>query len=176
LTKDILRLVAVGLAVGGTALMAPNTLQLIEYLQPTNRHERRKIWTAIRYLERRDRIRMEERDGTQYLLLTEKGRIQHNEDAIWEMSIRHPYRWDRKWRLVMFDLPSGPERVRKSFREKLEDFGFKLYQRSVFIYPYECHEEVNVVADWYGVRKHVRYVVATEIHDMRRFVKEFNLL
>jgi hypothetical protein len=49
-------------------------------------------------------------------------------------------------------------------------------KRSVFIYPHECQEEVLAVAKWYGVEDHVRYLVATEIHDMRRFIEVFKLL
>lgn len=176
LTKDILRLVAAGLAVGGVAIVAPNMLQIIDYFRPKGQQEKRRVRQAIKYLEERDRIRIEYRAGIPHLILTEKGRVQCNEDAIGDMSIRRPHRWDQKWRLVMFDLPSRHDRIRRSFRDKLQDFGFKLYQRSVFIYPYECYGEVNVVAEWYGVKKCIRYVVATEIHDMRRFVKEFDLL
>jgi len=58
---------------------------------------------------------------------------------------------------------------------QLEDLGFKLYQRSVFIYPYECHEEVHTIAKWYGVDQYIRYIVATEVHDMRKYVQEFDL-
>ena len=176
LTKDILRMVAAGVIVGGMAVVAPNTLQLIEYFNPRSQRERNKIWKAIKYLEAKDRLRLEPAQGAPRVSLTEDGRMQLDEDGIWDLAIDVPRRWDHKWRLVMFDLPSRHERVRQSFRLKLKDFGFKMYQRSVFIYPYECEREVNTVAEWYRVKECIRYVVATEINDMRKFVKEFDLL
>ncbi|MBM3261241.1 CRISPR-associated endonuclease Cas2 [Candidatus Kaiserbacteria bacterium] len=176
LTRDILKLVAAGVVVGGMAVAAPNTLQLIDYLNPKGVRERKRIWSTIRYLEQKNRIRIEERGHDQYVYLTSAGETKLNEDTIWELAIKAPYRWDRKWRIVMFDLPSKHEQARKSFRLKLEDLGFKLYQRSVFIYPHECHQEVLTIAKWYGVDEYIRYIVATEIHDMRRFVQEFDLL
>lgn len=178
LARDILRLVGAGVigGVGAVAAATTNTVQIIDYLNPKGVHERNRIWKAIKYLEKKNRVVFEERENYTYVILTKEGRLRLDEDAIWELTIDAPYRWDRKWRIVMFDLPSKHERVRQSFRLKLEDLGFKLYQRSVFIYPYECHEEVHTIAKWYGVDQYVRYIVATEIHDMRRYIKIFDLL
>lgn len=177
LTKDILRLVAAGVIVGSVGIVAPNAIQLIEYFQPRSRAERNKIWKAIKYLEAREKLLLTE-DSKRGIsaTLTEKGRAQLNEDSIWDLRIDPPRRWDRKWRLIMFDLPVRHERARHPFRRKLEDFGLKLYQRSVFIYPHECYKEVRTVAEWYGVHRYVRYIVATEINDMRVFVRKFDLL
>lgn len=176
LVSTILLLVGAGVAVGAVAALAPNTLQLIEYLDPKGRPQRRKIWNAIQYLEKKGDISVEAgKDGKEYVTLTRQGKMRYDEDQLWSLEIRKPRMWDRKWRLVMFDFPSR-SRTRHAFRAKLEDFGFILYQRSVFIYPYECHDEVMAVARWYGLDDYVRYIVATEIHDMRRFAKEFDLL
>ncbi len=175
LARDILRLIGAGVAVGAT-IVAPNTVQLIDYLDPKGRNERNRIWKTIKYLEEKDRVTFQERDGHTYVQLTATGRQQLDEDAIWELAIARPRRWDHKWRIVMFDLPSKRETARQAFRHKLEDLGFKFYQRSVFIFPYECAQEVNTVAQWYGVEQYVRYIVATEINDMRRFAQLFDLL
>lgn len=176
LARDILRLVGAGVVKGSLLAMGPGTAQLIDYFDPKGRHERNRIWKAIKYLEQKNRIRIEERDTGQYAYLTSVGKLKLNEDAIWDMTVKKPYRWDHKWRLVMFDLPARHNKVRNEFRLKIEDLGFKLYQRSVFIYPYECHEEIHAIARWYGIDACIRYIVATEVHDMRRFVKIFDLL
>ncbi len=176
LCKDILRLVGAGVVVGA-AVVAPNAAQLIDYLNPTGRAERNRIWKAIKYLEDKHRLHIEEKNGTQYVQLTEKGRRELDELLIWELAVKQPRFWDHKWRLVMFDFPTTyRDQTRRSFRSKLEDMGFVQYQRSVFIYPHECAQEIDIIADWFQVREHVRYVVATEINDMRYFVKEFGLL
>ena len=176
LARDILRLVGAGIMVGGLSVIAPNTLQLIEYLQPDGRLERNRIWKALRYLEEKNRIRVEERGNVAYLVLTHEGRIRLDEQAIWDLAVDTPRRWDKKWRLVMFDLPATRNRVRQSFRLKLEDLGLQMYQRSVFIFPHDCQKEIRAIAHWYGVDDYVRYVVAEEIKDGRHFAKKFDLL
>lgn len=174
LARDILKLVGAGVVVGATVI-APNTAQLIDYFDPKGRTERNRLWKCVKYLERKHRIQIEERGGEKYVFLTAAGRTKLDEDAVWDLAVNKPRAWDRKWRLVMFDFPSHIP-TRHSFRGKLEDLGFIQYQRSVFIYPYECHEEIHTIARWYGLDEYVRYVVATEVHDMRRFAKLFDLL
>jgi len=174
--RDILRLIEAGVIEVGRNVTDPRVAQIIDTFTPKNSLERRRIWTTIKYLEAKNRISLEEHNGHTYAVLTERGRLQINEDAIWNLAIITPRRWDHKWRIVLFDIPRVYEKKRKPFRLKLEDLGFRMYQKSVFIYPYECHEEVHTIAKWYGVDKHIRYIVATEVHDMRHFVEIFDLL
>ncbi len=175
LVKDLLKLVGAGI-IGATIFAAPNTAQLLEYLDPKSRAQRNKIWNIIHYLERHGDIEVRtEKDGNDYVFLTSKGKYRLTSDSIWELSITRPRRWDRKWRIVMFDFPNNLAN-RREFRLKLQDLGFQLYQKSVFIYPYECREEVFTIAKWLNLHQHVRYVVASEIHDMRHFARIFDLL
>ena len=175
LTKDVLRLIGAGVVLGAV-VVAPNLAQIVDYFNPRGRAERKRIWNAIHYLERRGHVEFEHRGEDRYVTLTKQGKVRIDEHMIWELAIKHPMRWDKKWRIVMFDVPTRCGGIRNEFRGKLENLGFRPYQRSVFIFPYECHEEVITIAKWYGIHEYVRYVVATEIHDMRRFVHEFDLL
>ena len=176
LVPDILRLIGRGVVVTAAAVVAPNTFQLLEYFNPHSRAERNKIWNAIHYLEKHGDVEVRtDPDGKQYLHLTRQGKIRFGGKRIWDITLSTPAKWNHKWHLVMFDFPVKC-RARHAFREKLQDFGFQMYQRSVFIYPHECREEVYAVAKWFEVEDYIRYIVATEIKDMRHFVKSFDLL
>lgn len=154
-----------------------DALELIDCFKPSGRRERDRIWSAIKYLESKHRIKIYERGAQRIVKLARKGEIELNAQAIDDLAIKRPWRWDGKWRFVMFDFPTAHRStLRHSFRLKLGDLGFMPYQRSVYIYPYECHEEVHVVAKWYGVDPYIRYIVATEVHDMRKFAELFDLL
>ncbi len=174
LARDVLKVAAAGLAVG-SVIVAPNMPQIIDYFDPKGVAERRRIWRAIRYLEERNTIEIRKEDGHEMVFLTKKGKVQLDEDSIWDMEIRKPWHWDHKWRLIMFDLPARFERVRRPFREKLADFGLVSYQKSIFIYPYECQEEILTLAEFYGVREYICYIVADEISNMREIAKRFDL-
>lgn len=45
--------------------------------------------------------------------------------------------WDRKWRVVIFDIPERFRNVRNDFRYQLKKLSFALWQRSVWITPFD---------------------------------------
>ena len=171
LVRDILRLVDTSVRENN---LAP-AVQVIESFHPETRIERNRIWKAIKYLEEKHQIILKEKAGERYVHLTSIGKTKLNEFAVWDITVYKPSQWDKKWRLVMFDLPAQAQAQRHQFRSKLEDLGFEVYQRSVFIYPYECHEEVMAVARWFGLDQYIRYIVATEINDIETYMKLFDL-
>jgi len=46
-------------------------------------------------------------------------------------------RWDRKWRLVIFDIEEAARGIRDLFRIKLKELGFAQLQKSVWITPHD---------------------------------------
>ncbi len=174
LGKHILRLIDAGVRVD-SEVVPPNVSQLLAYFNPQGRDERNRIWKALKYLEDRGRIRFENRGNIQYLHLTTEGKVELREILLWEMSITRPRRWDGKWRLVMFDFPVSHEAVRRLFKAKLEDFGFKVYQKSVFVYPHECRDEVAALILWCDAATYVRFIVADTIDDAETYMRLFDL-
>jgi CRISPR-associated endonuclease Cas2 len=77
--------------------------------------------------------------------------------------------------MVMFDFPKEMTTTRNSFRQKLEDIGFKVYQRSVYLYPFECTDEVKSICDFFNAQQYVRYLVAVDIDGAEVYISLFNL-
>jgi DNA-binding transcriptional regulator PaaX len=172
LAQSILRLVE---SEFDTEHAEANALKVINYFKPQDRFERNRIWKAIKYLEEQNRIAIKERGDEYYILLTQEGKVKLAEVAIWDLSIAAPKRWDKKWRIVMFDFPKEMTTTRNSFRQKIEDIGFKVYQRSVYIYPFECTEEVKSICEFFNAEAFVRYVVAIDIDNTEEYIKLFEL-
>src|SRR3989304_9555308 len=55
--------------------------------------------------------------------------------------------WDGKWRVVFFDIPEKDKKRRDGLRKYLGKLGFRQYQRSVFICPYNCEKEVQYLRE-----------------------------
>jgi|SRR3990170_8778436 len=51
--------------------------------------------------------------------------------------------WDKKWRLVIFDIPEKTRGVRDGVREKLKQLGFGMWQKSVYVTPHDVMNEMN---------------------------------
>ncbi len=68
--------------------------------------------------------------------------------------------WDKKWRVVIFDIPQEFHRQRIRFRQKLKNMGFYMLQKSVFIYPYSCDEELSDICKELKISDYVDHILA----------------
>lgn len=50
-------------------------------------------------------------------------------------------KWDRKWRVVIFDIKEKERKQRDWLRDKLKEIGFGMIQESVWISPYDIGED-----------------------------------
>jgi CRISPR-associated endonuclease Cas2 len=148
---------------------------VIEYYNPQDRFERNRVWKAIKYLEEQNRINMRRVDDRYFLEVTEEGELKIEEEEVWELTIRKPKKWDGKWRIVMFDVPMSLSKNRVLFKQKLQQLGFIQYQMSVFVYPFDCREEVEHVATWCGILNYVKFIVADDLSDSEILARHFNV-
>lgn len=96
-------------------------------------------------------------------MLTEKGRrkiLIFNAD---NLKIKKPAFWDKKWRMVIFDIPESKKRARNALRQKLGNLSFYSWQKSVFVHPYNCLDEIEFITELFQVRPYVRFFEATNI-------------
>ena len=80
--------------------------------------------------------------------------------------------WDGKWRLYSFDIPEEFKNARNMLRRKLKQMGCYNIQRSLFVYPYECREEMRQTSVHYKVEKYTLYAEASQI-DIDRELRKF---
>jgi len=117
----------------------------------------------------------ENSDGTTTITLTEKGKnraLTYNFDNI---KIEKE-NWDRKWRAVIFDIPEYKRRGRDALREKIKKMGFCELQKSVWIYPYNCKDQIDFVVELFDLKRYVRFAVMESIDNELHFKNKFNLL
>lgn len=132
-----------------------------------------KEWKKINERSLRDSIRRlykskmvdfrESRDDTVLAVLTDKGKrriLKYNLDKI---EIEKPARWDKLWRLVVFDIPEDKNLGRKALAAKLKELGFYPMQKSVFIHPYECKDEIDFITEIFELAPYVRFLRVKDI-------------
>ena len=116
------------------------------------------LWRVIKEFKH-DRLvdYQEESNGYIKIILTEEGKKRILSYKIDTLSITQQKQWDGLWRLVCFDIPEKKRRRRDALRIKLKESGFFEWQKSVFIYPYPCRDQIDFVVEFFGLRQHVRY-------------------
>lgn len=115
------------------------------------------------------------RDGTLTLVLSDKGKERALTHNLEEIEIRRPVHWDGKWRIVMFDIPEKIKKVRDALRMHFKRMGFYEFQKSVFVHPYPCDKEIEYIMEFYGARRHIRFIVATEIDNALDLKRHFGI-
>lgn len=115
------------------------------------------------------------RDGTLTLVLSKEGKQTALTYDLENLEIKKPDHWDGKWRMVMFDVPETLKRVRESLRMHFKGMGFYEFQKSVFAHPYPCAGEIEYIVEFYNARRHIRFVVATEIDNAVELKRHFKL-
>ncbi len=84
-------------------------------------------------------------------------------------------KWDKKWRIVIFDIPEKKRNLRGHFRDSLKNIGFKILQNSIWISPYGDFEDIKTLAKHYKVEKYVVLIYADKISNDILFKMKFNL-
>lgn len=109
------------------------------------------------------------------LELTDKGRAELLEYETCEKFLQKPKRWDQKWRLLVFDIEEKRRKVRDDIRRTLLGLGFFRLQDSVWVFPYECEEVLELLRTKHHVRHEALFVRADTITNDRWLRERFQL-
>lgn len=132
-----------------------------------------KEWKKINERSLRESIRKlyqskivdykENNDGTVKLVLTEAGKKRALVYDLDKLKINKPSKWDNLWRLVIFDIPESKKQARMAISSKLKEIGFYPMQKSVFIHPYECKDEIDFIVELFELTPYVRFLRVKDI-------------
>lgn len=137
---------------------------------------RRNLTLSARLLYRHKLIRERRNpDGSTSLLLTAEGKKQATLGQLLGIKIKKQKRWDRLWRVVLFDIPEKHRKFRDIFRSHLKVIGFHELQHSVFIFPFPCEKEILSLVKLYHAEPHVRFIEARHIDNETVLRKKFSL-
>ena len=179
LSKEILFMAAAGPIIL-SSLFLPNAAQmlkpLIKWRKNWNKINRYRIYEAIKRLNQKRLVELIEKNNELYIKITGNGKKLIKNFDYDNLELPQSKVWDKKWRLVVFDIPDKKRKERLAFSKKLKDLGFYPLQESVFVYPYDCRNEIDFICEFLLISQYVNYCVVETLDkregDLRRF---FNL-
>jgi DNA-binding transcriptional regulator PaaX len=173
INKAVISTIAVAgvLAVG---LVAPNVIGALGKLKLLPQR-RQQVKTVFGKLLQYGYIQIEKKHGRSYVRLTTKG--EHFAARMGEGRLvpKKPKHWDKKWRLLMFDIPERRRRTRTLVRQTLLNLGFYRLQDSVWVYPYDCEELIILLKADFRIGKDLLYVIADKVEHDSALRVHFNL-
>ncbi|MDP3764135.1 MAG: CRISPR-associated endonuclease Cas2 [bacterium] len=117
----------------------------------------------------------EKPDGVVELVITDRGKkkiLAYDPDYL---KISIPKKWDKKWRIVIFDIPEKQRGARDSLRSYLKKLDFYELQKSVFVQPYPCDDIFDFLVEFHNIRKYVRFILADDLDNSLHLKNIFNL-
>src|SRR3989344_5212316 len=168
LQKILLSSVAVA-GVLGIAVLAPNILQVLSQLGLVERGQYARnsnLSRSIKRLLKNQSLKFQNASsGKKYLTITEEGRRQLNILEARNFNLKQPKRWDRKWRVIIFDIGEKQKRTRDQLRITLNRIGFVKLQKSVWVYPYDCEDFIMLLKANFELGRNLLYLVVDEIEN-----------
>ncbi len=108
------------------------------------------------------------------LELTKKGRAYMLRHAFYA-SKKSSKKWDKKWRVLIFDIPEKHRFARDQIRISLLNIGFVRLQNSVWVYPYNCEDLVTLLKADLELGKDLLYMMVDTIEEDEALRKHFKL-
>jgi DNA-binding transcriptional regulator PaaX len=133
------------------------------------------ITKAVNRLYRHGHVKIVDTKDGQVVKITDKGKtelLKYNLESI-EIPIQNP--WDGQWRMVFFDIDAKGCRNRFPFQRMLRKLGFFQMQKSVYIYPYPCADEIKYLREIYNIPHSVKLATINDLENDVDIRKKFGL-
>lgn len=150
ITKDILK-TALGLGVIAIGITTPFFMIALLSLCFHDRYPKSKFRNSFNNLKRSKLIQVRKQKNKVFISLTAQGQNEARKIQIDNLLIKEPIHWDGKWRIIMFDILESLRITRDLLRIKLKQWKFYRLQESVWIFPYDCEKEVNLIREFFNL-------------------------
>jgi len=125
--------------------------------------ERAAYRRALKTIMDRREVRMVKRKRRWIVEVTDHGKRRLLESEIKDLAIGKPKTWDGRWRIILYDIPDSQSTQRDILRDRLKRLGFFPLQKSTFVLPYPCEDELDVLIQHLGIAEHVTFFATNSL-------------
>ena len=154
------------------AVMAPNMIQIFGKAgHYTNKQYKRSLSS----LRNKKLVKIKESKGKLHIQLTRRGHKQLAYNNIYNIRLKKESKWDKKWRVIIFDIPVSHNKARDELTYLLKELGFKMLQKSAWVCPWSCETEVEQITSVFQIDDFVKIILANKIPDSQKLEKYFRV-
>ena len=135
-----------------------------------------QVKSALSRLAQKGYVVFEERNGNRYARITPAGEkeLKYQEQKT-ALKLQRRRRWDKRWRVIAFDIPERRRNIRDRLRIVMRDAGFYRLQDSVWLYPYDCEDFITLLKADLKIGAAVLYMVVEQIENDGKLKEHFSL-
>lgn len=178
--ENIQKAILSGIAAVGilsVAVLAPNAIQALKFfgIEPKNKWQKYNINHSIKRLKDNGLILFERTSRGTFARLTQKGENKLRKFELLGYELKKPKKWDKKWRMLIFDIQEKRKGTRDKIRFTLKRIGFLRLQDSVWVYPYDCEDLVTLMKADFKIGKDLLYLIVDTIEGDNNIKNYFKL-
>lgn len=167
----------------GVALVMPNILQALDKslsrldasLDKRARH--REVLKTVYYMKANGYLAGDYEHGLQ---LTAKAKRRLGRTDLRRVAISPVPAWDGIWRIVLYDIPEKHRAGRQEFTRLLRSAGCFQLQKSAWITPFECRDDICTLTAACDIDKYVTYLEVAHLDNaialLRRFQRKYPMV
>jgi len=172
ITKTIVKSILIS---GGIVIAATNPMfasvvlpKIIKYAgyKLRNRRQKKTFYSTFNRLKNKGMVAVEYKGKQIHISLTKEGRKLAGKYQIDDLEIKKPKKWDKKWRILIFDIENKQRIKREALRGKIKELRLFQLQKSVWICPYDFSKEIKLLRDFFGLtNREMQIIIASKIEN-----------
>lgn len=128
-----------------------------------NDKNKQQFKQMVYHLKKNNYIKVKNLENKKAVILTKQGI-----DKVLKISFKieaqdNQKRKDGKWIMLMFDIPQWNKKARTLLRNVLCNLGYKMFQQSVWVTPYDVSEKTEKLLQTYSLDQYVRIFLIEEL-------------
>lgn len=182
ISQEILRklsLLKVIIITGGSSGSLRFWSQLFERLFKNKDIDKRAVKDAFYYLKKKNLIIGEiigEANDQLHIRLTAEGRKEAAKYRINDLKINCSKQWDKKWRVIIFNLSEKEKSKKQAFLKKIKELGLHALQKNVWIIPFPCGKEIKALREFFDLDvKDLRIIETKDLEEDKILKNIFKL-
>lgn len=184
--KDIIYLLGVGVLITTSVLMPGLGLAAGAIIRTKRKNDwksSQKEWKKFNpYLLKRNFKRLHDQkiveivnvNGQEVIKLTQKGQTRYLKYRLEQLSL-NGRSWDGKWRIIMYDISKFKRNQQENFRRVLKFINFLQLQKSVYLTPYPCENQITYLREYFGIGDEVVLMRVDKIENEAIYKQYFGL-
>ena len=184
--KDILLLLGTGTFLAASIVLPGLPMAakpFIDMAEKSDRQKKQKEWEkfnlwrlrqVIKRMQNSKLVEIKEKDGIATIRITENGKkklLRYDLDTI-QLDESN---WDGKWRLIVYDVPNNRKSQRDAFRYLLKKLNILKLQKSVYLTPFKCENEIEYLRNFYEIGDEVLILKVGNIENESTYRKYFGI-
>lgn len=173
--KDVLLILASGTLVSAAILMPGLPAVFSPFLWEGKGFKKGRFKQTLKRLQKQQMVETVETKDGYAVRITKNGITKALKYKLEEMQVIKQKHWDKKWRVIVFDIGEDKKKLRDELRKRLKQIGFYTLQDSVYVHAFPCQDEIEFLRQIYGVDIEVTVILALKIEGEEKLKSYFGI-